>query len=292
MNSSPRVLIVGCGDVGSRLGLQLAALGWAVYGLRRQVQVLPAGIVPVRGDLDDPALPAGWPAGRLDYLVYATAASQHDEPGYRRAYVDGLTRTLDWLAAQGQRPRRLVFVSSTGVYGQDQGEWVDETSPTEPSAFSGRILLEAERLAGNSGLPATCVRLAGIYGPGRRWLLDQVRQGYRVPPEPPQYGNRIHADDAAGLIAFLLQRDAAGQPVDGCYLGVDDEPAPLHEVVDWLRARLNVTAEAQARVSRRLGSKRCRNTRARAQGWLPRYPSYREGYAALIGAEGVELSER
>lgn len=285
---NPRLLIAGCGDVGTRLGLQLAGQGLHVFGLRRHPEALPAPLQPVAGDLASDACPAAWPEGPLDYLVYTAAATSHDEPGYRLAYVDGLRRVLGWLALHDQRPRRLLFVSSSGVYGQQQGEWVDERSPTEPAGFSGQVLLEAEALALGSGLPASVVRLAGLYGPGRRWLLDQVRQGHRVPAEPPQYGNRIHADDAAGLLAFLLQEDACGTPLDACYLGVDDDPAPLHEVVDWLRQRLGVTAEGEQRVSRRPGSKRCSNARARALGWVPAYPSYREGYGAMIGEGGAK----
>ena len=276
------LMIAGCGDVGGRLGTRLSAQGWQVYGLRRDVSRLPAGILPVAGDLQQAACPAAWPTGGLDYLVYCAAASQHDEAGYRLAYVDGLRHVLAWLAAYGQRPRRLLFVSSTGVYAQQDGEWVDETSPANAEGYSGRIMREAEQVALDSCVPATRVRLAGIYGPGREWLLGQVRQGYRVATEPPLYGNRIHAEDAAGLLAFLLQADAAGQALDDCYIGVDDEPAPLHEVVGWLRERLCVSHWAEQQSVRRAGSKRCRNARARNLGWVPQYPSYREGYAAVL----------
>ena len=281
--TEPVLLIAGCGDVGSRLGERLAAAGWRVHGLRRQVAALPPSILPLHGDLEAAQCPADWPPGRIDYLVYSAAASRHDEAGYRAAYVEGLRHVLDWLAQHGQRPRRLLFVSSTGVYGQQAGEWVDESSPTEPSGFSGRVLLEAERLALGSGLPASVVRLAGIYGPGREWLLGQVRRGAGIDPQPPLYGNRIHSDDAAGLLAFLLEADARGEALADCYLGVDDAPAPLHEVVAWLRGRLGVTAEGGEGLGRRAGSKRCSNARVRALGWAPRYSSYREGYAALLG---------
>ena len=276
------LLIAGCGDVGSRLGERMSALGWQVYGLRRDVSHLPATIVPVAGDLQQPSCPPAWPQGPLDYLVYCAAASQHDEAGYRRAYVDGLRHALAWLAEHGQRPRRLVFVSSTGVYAQQGGEWVDETSPATAESYSGRIMREAEQVALDSSIPATRVRLAGIYGPGREWLLGQVRQGFRVATEPPLYGNRIHADDAAGLLGFLLQADVSGHVLEDCYIGVDDEPAPLHEVVGWLREQLDVTHWAEQQSVRRAGSKRCRNARARELGWAPRYPSYREGYAAVL----------
>lgn len=279
---SKTLMIAGCGDVGSRLGQQLSAVGWTVYGLRRTVAQLPAGIVPVAGDLQLDTCPAAWPSGSLDYLVYCAAATQHDEDGYREAYVNGLRRALGWLAQHGQQPKRVLFVSSSGVYGQQQGEWVDETSSADAQGYSGRIMLQAEVLALNSGLPASVVRLTGIYGPGREWLLGQVRQGYRVATEPPLYGNRIHADDAAGLLAYLLQADARGVALDDCYIGVDDEPAPLHEVVAWLREQLGVSHWAAEATVRRAGSKRCSNARAKALGWMPRYPSYREGYSAIL----------
>ncbi|MHC5347432.1 SDR family oxidoreductase [Metapseudomonas furukawaii] len=276
------LLIAGCGDVGGRLARLMLEDGWTVHGLRRHVAALPAGVHPVAGDLERPERPRDWPTGRLDYLVYSAAASQHDEAGYRSAYVEGLRHVLTWLEATGQTPRRLLFVSSSGVYGQRDGEWIDEDAPAEADTYSGRVMLEAERLALSSGIPATRVRLSGIYGPGREWLLKQVRMGYRVVSAPPLYANRIHVDDCAGLLAHLLRADASGETLADCYLGVDDAPAPLHEVVGWLRERLGVTDWAEESTVRRSGSKRCSNARARALGWAPRYPSYREGYAAIL----------
>lgn len=282
MSEFPRVLIAGCGDVGSRLALRLHAKGWTVYGLRRNVAALPDAIQAVAGDLHADACPAAWPQGQLDYLVYCAAATTHDEAGYRAAYVDGLRRVLGWLAQHGQRPRRVLFASSSGVYGQQQGEWIDEDSPAEAQSYSARIMREAESLALSSGLPATTVRLTGLYGPGRQWLLNQVRNGYRVSENPPLFGNRIHVDDAAGLMAHLLEADCRGVALDSCYLGVDDEPAPLHEVVAWLREQLGVSHWSDEAQVRRAGSKRCRNARARSLGWAPQYPSYREGYSAIL----------
>lgn len=285
MHTTPEVLIAGCGDIGCRVAVRLQAAGWAVSGLRRDVSALPLGVRAVQGDLARPQCPSGWPPGQLDYVLYAAAASQHDEAGYRAAYVEGLRHVLDWLAQHGQRPRRLLFLSSTGVYGQEQGEWVDERSATEPRGYTGRILMEAEHLAQASGLPVTRLRLAGLYHPARPWLQDQVRSGLQAQREPPQYSNRIHRDDAAGLIAFLMQADARGVPLEDCYLGVDDEPAPLHEVVDWMRAQLGVSRRSEQFLSRRAGSKRCSNARARGLGWVPQYASYRDGYADITGGD-------
>lgn len=283
--SLPSVMIVGCGDIGGRLATQLLALGWRVYGLRRDVGRLPAGVIPVAGDLFTAVCPADWPQGALDYVVYSVAASTHDEAGYQAAYVDGVHRVMDWLSECGQRPKRFVFVSSTSVYGQKDGEWVDETSPTEAQSFSGQLMLKAEAAASHDGFPTTCVRLSGIYGPGRQALLNQVRQGYRVIETPPLYGNRIHADDAAGLLAFLLSCAERDEALEACYIGVDDAPEALFDVVAWLRGFLGVTEWAAEASVRRAGSKRCSNARARALGWTPRYPSYREGYAAILNGD-------
>lgn len=282
MSESPRLLIAGCGDVGSRLALRMFAEGWRVHGLRRNVSALPAGVLPIAGDLERAERPVDWPTDALDAVVFCVAASRHDEEGYRAAYVEGLRHVLAWLRESGQQPRRLLFVSSSGVYGQRDGEWIDEDAPAEADGYSGRVMREAEQLALDSGLPATLVRLTGLYGPGREWLLNQVRMGYRVASEPPLYGNRIHVDDAAGLLAHLLRAEQAGTPLAPCYLGVDDAPAPLHEVVAWLRERLGVTHWSESSTVRRAGSKRCSNARARALGWEPQYPSFREGYAAIL----------
>jgi len=281
------LLIAGCGDVGGRLAEHMLAADFRVYGLRRSVAALPAGVLPVAADLHNPECPRDWPVAELDYLVYCAAASASSESGYQAAYVDGLRHVLGWLRETGQSPRRVLFVSSTSVYGQQQGEWVDEDSPVQPTGFSGRILLEAEQLLLHSGMPASVVRLSGIYGPGRSWLLNQVRQGYRVASEPPLYGNRIHADDAAGLLQFLLQADQRGAVLQDIYIGVDDCPAPLHEVVGWLREQLGVSGWSAEASVRRAGSKRCRNSRARQLGWVPRYADYREGYAAMLAAEAL-----
>ncbi|MEQ7919063.1 SDR family oxidoreductase [Xanthomonas sp. WHRI 1810A] len=282
---APRILIAGCGDIGSRLASQLMPHAWTMFGLRRSVGHLPSGVIGVCADLFDASLPAQWPEGPLDYLVYCATPTERDEAGYRAAYVDGLRHVLDWTRRSGQRPKRLIFVSSSSVYGQQQGEWVDETSPTHAGGFSGEVMLAAEQVALHSGFAASVVRLTGIYGPGRSDLMNRVRQGYSVAVSPPLYGNRIHADDAAGLLAFLLQSDAQGVPLDDCYIGVDDAPDPLAEVVDWMRQRLDVTQWSDETSIRRAGSKRCSNARAKALGWTPRYPSYREGYEAMLEAQ-------
>jgi len=276
-----QVVIAGCGDVGTALAQQLLARGWQVYGLRRDPTQLPEGIVPIAADLTQANKPADWPA-KVDYLVYCPAAGKRDPELYQQLYVDGLEHVLAWVKSSGQRLNYLLQVSSTGVYAQSEGEWVTENSRALADSPTSQKLLAAEDTALRSGVPASVVRLAGIYGPGRNRLIQQVRDGLQVPAEPPQYTNRIHRDDAVSLLSHLLALADQRELLAPCYLGVDDEPASLFEVTSWLAEQLGTSLQADGPVSTRTGSKRCSNALVRESGWQPAYPSFREGYAELL----------
>lgn len=277
-----RVLIAGCGYVGTALGRMLAADGGEVFGLRRSPGKLPDGIEPVLADLTDPSSLDALPTD-LDAIAVTVSADGRTEAAYRAAYVDSLRNLLDLLAAQGQTPARIVFTSSTGVYRQSGGEEVDETSPTQPASSTGRILLEAEQTLLAAPFPAVVLRLAGIYGPGRTRLIDRVRDGSaRCVEGAPVWTNRIHRDDCAGALRHLLTLEDP-EPV---YLGVDDDTADRCEVLRWLADRIGVapppTVAAEEAGRSRGGSKRCSNDRLTGSGYRLRYPSYRDGYAEML----------
>ncbi len=287
-----RILIAGCGDVGTTLGQALGATGHEVWGLKRHPADLPSPIQPLSADLTDPTTLTALPA-HLDAVVYSAAAAGFSAAHYQAAYVDGVRNLLDALRQTDQQPQRLLFTSSTSVYAQHQGEWIDENSPAEAEGFSGRCIREGERLMWDSGWPAVAVRFGGIYGPGRTRLIDSVREGSAtVADGPPIYTNRIHRDDCARVLEYLLQLPEP-EPL---YIAVDDDPAPLHEVLNWLADQLGVPhppcvphpplkpgAETRQDPAARLrASKRCRNARLRASGFQFRYPSYQDGYAALL----------
>lgn len=270
-----KVLIAGCGYVGCALAVELHAEGHVVSGLRRDVSRLPPGIVPIAADLGDPLGLRTTLAGHaFDAVVYAAAADGRDEASYRRAYVEGLSHVLDAIA----RPQRLVFTSSTGVYGQGAGEWIDETSPTVPARFTGDIMLEAEELLELYDTCTIALRLGGIYGPARTRLIEQVRMDAAELPSGPSFTNRIHRDDCAGAIAHLLQIDEPA-PV---YLGVDDDPADKRDVLGWLAAALDRPEPPVCKADPPSAGKRCSNARLAATGYRFRYPTFREGYGELL----------
>ena len=169
------ILIAGCGYLGTALGRHLAKVGHTVWGLRRETGDLPSPLLPLMADLTDPETLQALPA-QIDTVFYTASPDHSDEAGYRAAYIDGLRNLLDVLKTQGKRPR-VLYTSSTAVYAQQSGEWVDESSPTTPEYYSGQCLLEGEHNLLSSGFPVTVVRLGGIYGPGRTRLIRIVQIG-------------------------------------------------------------------------------------------------------------------
>lgn len=291
-----KTLIIGCGDIGTRLATRLAQAGHAVSGLRRSAFALP-GVTALAGDVTAPAS-LRFPEG-LDYVFVLLAPGEGREAAYRRVYLDGTRHVLAALA--GQALRRVFWISSSSVYGQDDGSWVDEDSPAEPASATARVLLESEALLRESAWPATIVRFAGLYGPGRLRLLRRVEAATPVQAEPPQWTNRIHADDGAGMLAFLLERHEAGTALADTYLGSDDAPAPQHEVLDWLADHMRlprllrlppapnappVTPALPPGAADAGRNKRLSNERIAALGYRFLFPDYRSGYAAVLRAQG------
>ena len=275
------ILIAGCGYVGTALGVRLGADGHSVWGLRRRPDGLPDIVRPLAGDLSDAATLQDLPPG-LDVVYYTAGAADGSEAAYRTAYVDGPRHLLEALQQQGQRPRRVVFTSSTGVYAQCRGEWVDEDSSAEPLHAGGRHLLAGERLFLDSTFPATVLRLAGIYGPGRTRLIDNLRQGNATYQDsPPVYLNLIHRDDCVGALRHLA---ALARPAS-LYVGVDYRPVDRGTLLRWLSGVLDTPPpRLVAAAANRRSNKRCRNARLAASGYPFQYPTFQHGYGAIIDA--------
>ena len=263
------VVVAGAGDVGGRLARRLAAAGTEVVSLRRSAVEAGPGIRTLQADLASgrglQALPRACAA-----LVFCAAPDAREEAAYRAIYVDGLRRLVDACEAP-----RVLMTSSTAVYGEDAGEWVDEATPVRPPAFNGEVLREAEtRLAAHPG--GVALRLSGLYGPGREWLLRRARAGE---PGARRWGNRIHVEDAAAALAHLLALDAPAP----LYLGSDDLPALECEVLAWVRQREGRPAVPPPPPGPESG-RRVSNARLRASGWAPAFPDYRAGYGPLLEA--------
>ena len=286
-----RVLIVGPGYVGLKLGEELAARGHEVSGLRRSTAgtdaMRAAAITPLVGDITKPESLAALPA-KFDWVVNCVSSTQGGVEEYRRVYLEGTRNIIRWLAASP--PAKFVYTSSTSVYGQNDGSLVDETSATEPPSETGRVLVKTEQEileSARRGFPAVILRVAGIYGPGRGWWFKQfLANEARIEGAGLRTLNMIHRDDVAGCIIAALERGVPGK----IYNAVDDEPVTQRDFFLWLSQQLDrpmppvVTEDAELTRKRGVTNKRISNAMLKsALGYKFRHPTFREGYAAELG---------
>ena len=291
-----RVAILGCGYVGIELGRQLSD-SHNVVGVRRSedgvAAIEDAGFTGVQADITDAADLGTVPDA--DVLVFAASSGGRGADAAREIYVEGQRTALDVFADREDSPERYVYTSSTGVYGDHDGDWVDEETEIEPTTEKTEVLAEAERVAlddaAESGIDGTVARYAGLYGP-ERYRLERYIEG----PVTEGYLNMVHRDDAAGSVAYLLREDLARGEV---VLVVDDEPVSKWEFADWLAKECRVESPpkrtkgqrledsdlSDAAQRRILTSKRCHNDKLRELGYEFRYPTFREGYCDCIDAD-------
>ena len=283
-----KVLLVGFGDIAARVAAQLPASAAAV-GLRRTPSAAPghsgAAALELRAvDASKADALAAVLTEPFDYVVATLTPSAMSEAGYRASYL-AVAENLAALLPQHPSLRRLLWVSSSSVYGDQRGDqWVDEQTAAKPQRATAKVLLAAEHAL--AALPCTVLRFSGIYGPGRHRLLQLVRAGGPLPGAPEQWSNRIHSDDGAGFIAHLIAAQWRGERLAPLYIVSDQQPAPLGEVWQWLATQLGCAQPLAApQQSSGRGGKRLRATLMQQSGYTLRYPSYRDGYAALLAAE-------
>lgn len=273
---SERILIAGCGDLGGRVARLLLKQGNEVYALRRHPPGGNDGIRWLAADLACPETLAVLPSG-ITQLVYSPAPQAREPEAYRAVYVDGLRHVLDALDEASLK--RVLFVSSSAVYGEHGDAWVDEATPPAPPGFNGQVLWDVEQWLLGRPVQSVVLRLAGLYGPGRLQLVDRVRAGQvRAPRERQHWANRMHVDDAAAAIVHLL----ALRDPQNVYLGVDDAPLPLDVLYDYLAALVGAPPVADGPAPAGIGSKRLSNARLRASGFQLRWPDSRQGYAECL----------
>jgi nucleoside-diphosphate-sugar epimerase len=225
-----RKLIIGCGYLGRRVARRWIAQGDAVFALTRSADrarlFRESGIEPLVGDVTEAASLAGLP--EVETVLYAVGLDRGAGKSQREVYVGGLANALSRIAGT---IRRFVYISSTSVYGQNTGEWVDESSECRPDSENGKVCLEAEQLL-RSRLPeANVLRLTGIYGPGRLTArIAALRAGVTLEGNPDAWLNLIHVDDA---VVAILACERHGTP-GATYLVCDDQPVRRMEYYQLL----------------------------------------------------------
>lgn len=280
MKTNPSTLIIGCGYVGLPLALRLREQGHEISGWVHS-EATAASMAEYRfkriiiGSVGDPHVWETLGGEHYDLVIHVASSGRGGEAAYEEVFLQGAR-----LMGGRQPQARKLFVSSTSVYGQTQGEIVTEESPAEPASATSRILREAEKTALGAGM--TVVRSSGIYGPGRAVLFDKFRKGEAViEGDGQRWINQIHQRDLVAALAHLI---SAGQPGE-IYNASDDTPVTYEDYYAWCAEFLNKPMPPHGPINfnrkRGLTNKRISNAKLRATGWQPQYPSFREGLAAI-----------
>jgi nucleoside-diphosphate-sugar epimerase len=284
-----RVLVAGCGYVGLAAARLFHAAGWDVEGWtghRESAEQLTGEPFPITAvDLTQRASMANRDRG-FDAVIHCASTRGGNANVYRSTYLEGARNLLQTFPEA-----TLLLASSTSVYAQTNGEWVTEESPAEPTRETGRVLREAESLVLAHGGIVT--RLAGIYGPGRSFLLRQFLEGKAtVDLARDRFINQAHRDDIAAAF-FLLVKERASPRVRGNIFNVvDDEPKLRSECLAWLashlgRAPASIGSDEGER-KRGESNKRVSNAKLRRLGWKPRFPTFSDAMeASILPAENL-----
>ena len=280
-------LVFGCGYLGLRVARRWVEAGETVYALtrsdRRADELRAQGIRPIKADVTQsgplPDLP------QADTVLYAIG--YEPQPGVSRhdVYVTGLARVLDVLPCP---TGRFIFISSTGVYGQNDGSWVNEDTPCEPDREGGREFFAAETLLRASPIADKTVilRMAGLYGPDRMLRVRDLKAG-RPMALREGFLNLIHVADMVEIVLTVEQKIAP----PALYLAGDGQPVDRRQYYEYLASRIGAPPPTflppdpkTVVAGRGAGSKRVDTSRLlHALGITLRYPSYREGLAELSG---------
>ncbi|HVU28582.1 MAG TPA: SDR family oxidoreductase [Verrucomicrobiae bacterium] len=286
-----RVLIVGCGYVGLPLGVELVRLGHEVFGLRRnpasETELKTAGIQPLFANITQPDSLKDFPRD-FDWVVNCASSGGGDADAYRKTYLDGNRNLVAWL--ENAPPKKFIYTSSTGVYAQNDGSQIKESSPAEPEIETGKILIEAEKfLLGafqQKKFPVAILRVAGIYGPKRGRKFKQFLKNEAVMEgDGSRLMNMIHRNDVVGCIITTLKSGRAGE----IYNAVDDEPVSQRTFFEWLGGTVGKypppSGPENADENRKRGvtNKRVSNRKLKMElGYQFQYPNFRKGYTAEI----------
>ncbi len=273
----PLLVIAGVGFAGLATARLFLGAGWEVAGITQSAdsagRLAAEGIRGIPCDISQRSAVDALDLRGADALIHCASSGRGGADACRAVFLGGCRNLLEALT-----PRRFLFTSSTSVYAQTDGSIVDETSPAEPPGETGRILRASEDLVLQNG--GIIARLAGIYGPGRSVLLRKFLSGEAViESDGTRIVNQVHRDDIATALLAIIER---GSP--GVFNVCDNTPLPQRELYAWLARHFArpLPPAGPINPNRKRGwtSKRVSNSKLRALGWQPRWPSF---FDAVLG---------
>jgi nucleoside-diphosphate-sugar epimerase len=279
-----KILIVGCGDLGTEMALRLQQARHELVGVRISNKPLPAGIQHIQADVTQLDSLQVLVTLNPQIIIYCIAAGAQTDAAYEAQYVSGLRNVLT-TQTNNSKLQHVFFVSSTRVYGQVTTELLDDTATAVAADFGGERLLEAEALLQHLPCNSTVCRLSGIYGPGRLRMIRLAKSDQDWPLQN-SWSNRIHRDDAAAFIVFLVEQALAAQALLAYYIVTDSKPVSQYEVLNWIAAKIQ-RPNYEPKQKPVAGGKRLSNMAMLASGFKLQYPDYQLGYQALLNEIGA-----
>ena len=248
-----KILIIGCGSIGTQLAHNLVTKGHDVTGLKRNPPKLDIG--EINYFTADISLAYQLEELPLDFefIYFIVSPDGRNKESYQTIYEIGLTNLIDRFAKEGA------------------------------DNITSQYIRQAEQQLMDLNPQNIVVRFSGIYGPGREYLLRMAKQQSVIQKDPPYYTNRIHQQDCIGVLIFLLEQSLAGVTLEQCYLASDDNPATMWDVMSWLTEHLSCKPPEVKVNDNEVGmNKRCTNQRLKTLGYHFQYPDFKAGYLELI----------
>lgn len=273
-----RILQIGCGGLGALIAEASLAQGHALTIVRRSQLPVPAGAQAIYLDVIAEKSLSVLSTLQPEILLYCLAPVEGQS--YQQTYVQGLRQVLASMAVTALK--HVFFISSTGIYGEDQGEWIDDETPALPADEGGRVMQEAEQLLAQLPCGHTALRVSGIYGPQRLYLLRLLQNSARWPAQV-HWTNRMHELDVAAAVVHLYQQVMDGVVLPEHCILTDGVPAMQHEVLQWLAAQQQVPAPSTPPLQPQSG-KRIRNRFLQHTGFKPQFADYQAGYASILSS--------
>lgn len=273
-----RILQIGCGGLGTLIAQAALAQGHDLTIVRRSRKPVTPGAQALTLDVVRGVGVSALAAVPADILLYCLAPVEGQS--YQQTYVEGLRHVLANVSMNSLK--HVFFISSTGIYGEHHGEWIDDDTPAIPADAEGQVMLDAERLLDGLTCGHTALRVSGIYGPQRLYLLRLLQNQERWPRQT-HWTNRMHEQDVAAAVVHLYQQVADGKALPGHCILTDGIPATQHEVLQWLAAQQQLPAPATPPLQPQSG-KRIRNRFLQHTGFKPQFADYQAGYASILSS--------
>jgi len=276
-----KILIIGCGDLGQAVAIKLYSQDHHITGLKRHPPINKQSIHYIKADISKIETLNSL-TGDFQQAIIILSPDSSSTEAYRTVFETGINNLLLAL----NKNTSITFISSTRVYAEINGEWVNEQTPANAFDPKSRLILQAENKILAHNPLNTIIRFSGIYGRTKGYFLQQIKNANPIQQHPSYYTNRIHRSDCIGVIVHLINKKIAREKLEPLYLATDSEPSPKWDVACYLAKQLsNKPPIASSKSEQNSQNKRISNQRLIDSGYTFKFPSYQLGYQKIISDE-------